>query len=435
MNASNRRTGIRWATALALPVCVALMAVSAVRAEGEARVAVKVVDETGAPVADLSIEFVAQGDKDYPARTVVTNKKGVASIGKLTPSKYRTLIASDGYRMTRIEFSARRSDGARMASFAEDDVMKNGNPTLEFAAYSRGRLTITVVEGPAPGQAGEGTGSMLSGLSGATGQLAMLNALFDLQKWDDLLTQSEAVLADDPDLGGAHYLRGVAFWKTRQYDDARLHMTRAATLIPDQPSIHGVTAAMLLEHARTLADAGDADQSRARAVDAVGYLETQIGQTPDSRSDLVNLVIAFETAGRTEDAIGALRRLIAADPADPKPHLRLADLQIESGQPAEALETLKAMPGGGEEGLDFLYNAAVEMWNHENMPGTIAAMNAAIEIDPENPSYHQLKGRALLSTGQAAGGVAALKEFVRLSPADADVETERRLIEAFDKAP
>ncbi len=435
MNASNRRTGTRWVTALALPVCVALMAVGAARAEGEARVAVKVVDEAGAPVADLSIQFVSQGDKEFPARTIVTNKKGVASVGKMTPSRYRATVASDGYRMTRIKFSARRADGARMASFAEDDVLKNGNPVLEFAAYSRGRLTITVEEGPAPGHAGETTGSVLTGLSGATGQLATLNALFDLQKWDDLLTQSETLLAQAPDLGGAHYLRGVAFWKTGQHEDARMHMTRAATLTPGQPSIHGVTAAMLLEHARILEQGGDRDQAAARAGDAIGYLEAQLAQTPNSRSDLVNLVIAFETSGRTDDAIGALRRLIAADPEDPKPHLRLADLQIESGDPAAALETLEAMPGGGKEGLDFLYNAAVEMWNHENMDGTIAAMNAAIAIDPGNPSYHQLKGRALLSTGESVGGVAALKEFVRLSPADADVEIERRLIEAFDKAP
>ncbi len=435
MNATNRRTGARWVTALALPICIALMAVGAVRAEGEARVAVKVVDEAGAPVSDLSIQFISQGDKEFPARTIVTNKKGVASIGKMTPSRYRALIATDGYRMTRMEFSARRADGARMASFAEDDVVKNGNPVLEFAAYSRGRLTITVEEGPAPGQVGSGTGAVLTGLAGATGPLVTLNALFDLQKWDELLTQSEAVLAGAPDLGGAHYLRGVAFWKTAQYDDARLHMTRAATLIPDQPSIHGVTAAMLLEHARTLEQSGDKDQAAARAGDAIGFLESQLTKTPNSRSDLVNLVIAFETSGRTDDAIGALRRLIAVDPEDPKPYLRLADLQIESGDPAAALETLESMPGGGKEGLDFLYNAAVEMWNHENMPGTIAAMDAAIEIDPENPSYHQLKGRAMLSTGDATGGVAALKEFVRLSPVGADVETERRLIEAFDKAP
>ncbi len=268
---------------------VGLIAVTSVLAEGEARIAVKVVDESGAPVPSVAIALVDQVGPSSENRVVVTDGKGVGAMGSLAPSRYKAVVASEDYRVAGIHFAARDAPGVLLAKVAEDDVSTNGNPTLELGANARGRLTITVAVGSATDAAAAG--------------------------------------------------------------------------------------------------------------------------------------------------IEELKGLIAADPSDPDPYLRLANLQIVAGAPKEAVDTLKATPGSGDGRLELLHRAAMGLWNREDLDGTVAAMDVAIELDPGNPSFHQLRGRALLSNGAIPDGVAALKEFIRLSPAGADVDNERRLIEVFSERP
>lgn len=410
----------------ALTLLVLLSALPAA-AEGEVRLTIKVVNEAGKPVPNLRVSMVAAGEDDYPTRSVTTNKKGSASIPNLSPSSYRPTLDSDTHRIVAIAYTARRSDGTQAADFAEDNVRERGVPTIVLAAYSRGEMRITVAEAVAAAQDDDAVG--LAGLSDTSGDLATLNALFDLGKWDDLLERSEAALAADPGLGGAHYLRGVALWRTGRLDEAAEHLRRACELIPDQPGVHGVLAALLLERAAALRQAGGEDEALASTNEAVEHLRQQLEATPDSKADLTNLVIALESSGRAEEAIEALSRMIEVDPGDGKPYLRKADLQLELGDAEGAIRTLENMPGAGTEVIDLLYNAGVDFWNEGNLEATVETMRKVIERDSANAEAYRLTGRALIAAGRQEEGVAALKEFLRLAPEGASVEVERQLVE------
>jgi tetratricopeptide (TPR) repeat protein len=412
---------------LPIVVLVAVVLGGAALAEGEVRVRVKVTDESGNPVPDLKI--VLAPDEDVPKRDMTTNKKGVATIPNLRPASYRPTLDSSDYRLASIAYSARGGDGVRQATFREDDVQQNGSPTIQFKAFSRAELEIGVASAPAvPATQGD---AGLHGLVEARGRLEVLNALFDLQQWEELIEQSDEVLGEDPDNGGAHYLRGVALWRTGNYEEAERHLSRAVTLLSDQPGIHGVLGALYLEHANALREQGGADEVAVLGGRAAEELSKQLELTPGVKTHLTNLVIALELAGRSEEARTALERLIAANPEDPKPYLRLADLQIEAGQAEEAVRTLNSMPGAGAEVVDFLYNAAVVMWNEDKLDATIATMARAIELDPENGLLHQLKGRAHIAKGETDQGIAELEEFIRLASPEENVEIERKLIEAL----
>jgi tetratricopeptide (TPR) repeat protein len=302
---------------------------------------------------------------------------------------------------------------------------------MVLASFSRGEMQLVVAE--AAVEAPDENAIGLAGLSDAGGDLARLNALFDLGKWDELLEQSEASLAADPDLGGAHYLRGVALWRTGRLDEAAPHLRRACELIPDQPGVHGVLAALLLEWAAALQGEGRADAALEATSEAVEQLRLQLEATPDSKADLTNLVIALESAGRTEGAIDALSRMIELDPADGRPYLRKADLLLELGRAEDAILTLESMPGAGREVVGLLYNAGVEFWNDGDLEATVATMHKVIERDPENAEAHRLLGRALIAAGRQEEGIAALKEFLRLAPEDASAEVERQLVERLSQ--
>lgn len=380
----------------------------------------------------LTVSMVAAGEDDYPTRSVTTNKKGSAAIPNLSPSSYRPTLESDSYRIVAITYTARRPDGTPAADFKEDNVRERGVPTLVLAAFSRGDMRITVAE-IVESAADQGSVG-LAGLADAGGDLAALNALFDLSKWDELLARSEAVLADNPDLGGAHYLRGVALWRTGSLDAAADHLRRACDLIPDQPGIHGVLASLLLEQAAAQRQAGQADEAAGMTTEAIEQLRLQLEATPDSTADLTNLVIALESAGRFEEAVGALTRMIELDPADGRPYLRKADLLLAQGDAEGAIATLESMPGAGTEVVGLLYNAGVEFWNEGDLEATVATMQKVIERDPGNAEAHRLMGRALIAAGRQQEGVTALKEFLRLAPEGASVEVERQLVERLDQA-
>jgi len=396
-----------------------------VRAEGEVRVALKVTNEEGKPVEDLTITMISEED---PTREATTNKKGSATIPNLLPGRWTPTLESEGYRIAAITYSARTESGAR-SSFSEDNALQNGVPTIEFLAFSRAQLDITVAEVTV--EVAEAGSVGLRGLDDASGDLAVLNALFDLQKWDELLVKSQEILDDHPDTGGAHYLRAVALWRTGDYEGAETHMSRAQELIPEQEGINGVAGALFLEHANAAKQAGRDEEAARLANKAVDSLRAQLELTPGVKTHLVNEVIALELAGRSTEAEGVLTQLIEVDPADPRPYLRLADLQIEQGRAEDAVATLDTMPGKGDEVVDFLYNAAVVMFNEDRLDAAISTMAKAIELAPERPMLHQLKGRAHIAKGETAEGVAELEEFIRLSPPDADVDTERQLVEAL----
>jgi len=409
-----------------LALLVALAAAPA-GAEGEVRLSIQVKDEAGKPVPKLTVTMLAVGDDDYPTRSVTTNKKGTATIPNLSPSSYRPALESDSWRIVSIAYTARQPNGTPVADFAEENVRERGVPTMVLAAFSRGEMKIVVAEAAAAAADGDAVG--MAGLADASGELAALNALFDLGRWDDLLARSETVLADDPELGGAHYLRGVALWRTGRLDEAAVHLRRACELIPDQPGVHGVLAALLLEWSAVLRENGEAEESLGVTSEAVEQIELQLEATPESKADLTNLVIALEASGRIEEAVGALTRLIGLDPADGRPYLRKADLQLELGDAEGAIATLEDMPGAGTEILGLLYNAGVEFWNEGDLEATVATMEKVIERDPGNAEAYRLKGRALIAAGRQQEGVAALQEFLRLAPDDATAEVERQLVE------
>jgi tetratricopeptide (TPR) repeat protein len=400
-------------------------------AEGEVRLSIKVRDEAGEPVPKLKISMMPVGDDDYPTRSVTTNKKGSATIPNLSPSSYRPKLESDTYRIVSIAYTARRSDGSHVADFSEDNVRERGVPTMVLASFSRGEMQLVVAEAPVGVPDENAVG--LAGLSDTAGDLARLNALFDLGKWDELLEQSEASLAADPDLGGAHYLRGVALWRTGRLDEGVQHLRKACELIPDQPGVHGVLAALLLEWAAGLRGSGRVDEALEATSEAVEQLRLQLETTPGSTADLTNLVIALESLGRTEEAVGALSRMIELNPEDGRPYLRKADLLLELGDAEGAIRTLEMMPGAGQEVVGLLYNAGVEFWNDGDLEATVATMHKVIERDPANAEAHRLLGRALIAAGRQTEGVAALKEFLRLAPDDASAEVERQLVERLSQ--
>src|SRR4029079_4769954 len=111
------------------------------------------------------------------------------------------------------------------------------------------------------------------------------------------------------------------------------------------------------------------------------------------------------------EVIAALDALVAADPSNPKVHLRKAEILVDAGKPEEALAALDAIPEPDAAAAAVMYNAAVRLYNAGKMEPVYQAMSKAVKIVPQDAHVHHLLGRVLLNRGDTAGAVRELNEF------------------------
>jgi len=395
---------------------------------GDSRMTGQVKDNEGNPVVGLLVKLVPQSAAEQTLEST-SNKKGRVTFPAVRPRTYSPEIESTEFMIQGIAVTIRGPDGSQIAEFEEQDVVTQGVPNLTFPLASR--VTIVLTVGPRP-QMPEGVGS-LHGAQGATGELEVLNALFDLGQWDQLLERSEEHLAQQPDDGGAVYLRGIALWRTGSLEQAVEHLRRAQELVPDQPGIHGTIGVVLLARGAEQNGQGLTDDAAATYSQAADELALQIEDTPDEMTHLINLVIASEKAGDTDAAIATLRKILEVEPGQAQARKRLGELLIASGKPEEAIEILSGIEGDAEATADRIYNAAVELWNAGKLDATVAAVDQAIELDPNNAVFHRLLGRTLVQQGNNERALVALEQAVKLDPDDPAAATDQQLIDAIKK--
>ena len=278
----------------------------------------------------------------------------------------------------------------------------------------------------------QGRAVSIQAAAATSSALKKLNELFAGGDMTAVLAEADRVLAEDPNLGGAHYLRAVALWKLGRPGDAVASIRRAEELIPDQPGIDGVTGTILMDLGDQEKKAGSEEKARAAWTEAAEAFGRTLVKSPNDTSALTNRVIALDRAGKVDETIGALTALLAADPGNAKASLRLAEVESDAGRLDDALAVLDRMPDPNVDTVLALYNVSVKLYNAKKLAPILPAMQKAIRIAPEIPHPHQLLSRVLLNQGDVPGAVRELKEFLRLAPDDPDAASEREMLKAIE---
>jgi len=76
----------------------------------------------------------------------------------------------------------------------------------------------------------------------------------------------------------------------------------------------------------------------------------------------------------------------------------------------------------GDSSLAARYARAIAAYRHSDLRGAIAQIDALIQIQPNNPYFHELKGQALLEGGRPAEAVAPLRRAIQLAPQPALIQ-------------
>lgn len=214
-----------------------------------------------------------------------------------------------------------------------------------------------------------------------------------------------------PSLPRAHYALATQLIATSQWDDALDHLQ---AFVREEPWLLEVPAArnqigrilvrrgeldaaadqfrLVLQMDPTFSEAhrhlADVFAARAEFPDAIREYQQYIVDHPQDSDALMGLGVAFQKAGRSTEALAALRRALAADPSN-------------------ALAARNA--------------AAVEL-ARQNYPGSVAFARQAVQANPDDAGAHDLLGLGLAFQGQLGEAIREFQRAIQLSPTDADAQ-------------
>ena len=75
-----------------------------------------------------------------------------------------------------------------------------------------------------------------------------------------------------------------------------------------------------------------------------------------------------------------------------------------------------------DAGLPARYARAISAYKHSDLRGALTQIDGLIQAQPTNPYFHELKGQALLESGQPAAAIAPLRQAVRTAPTPALIQ-------------
>ena len=172
--------------------------------------------------------------------------------------------------------------------------------------------------------------------------------------------------------------------------------------------------------------------------DAAAVFREAIQNRPRSRMLYPLLVEALVRSERVEEAMAALRELLAADAGAMESRLTLADLLSDRGEHQAAVETLRGAPAEQSGDVELNRRLAFELFRTGDLTGAERALQPLLAAEPDSFPGRYLRAlilEAQARSDEAAGELEALTarapENIDLSRALARVrERQGRLSEA-----
>jgi tetratricopeptide (TPR) repeat protein len=383
-----------------------------------------IVDETGNPLvkAKLVLEPVKEGDE--PARgtrlLAETKKKGDYFFGMVSPGRYRFIVENVGnnrirhvsYRILDIE--------RRETDKKEGDV----SPDQPFALSIEDGQEIICDLKLAPAveiDAGGGKKQVVT----EEGALAALAKRVQSGECDSALPEIEKVLTTTHETAMLRYLQGFCLAAVNRLDEAVTSLDRAIQMQPDLQGAH-------LLRGQVLVRAGRGEQ-------AEPDFKQEIASTQDKqlRGDAyLALAELYKEQKRNDEAIAAFEKLIEIAPERPEPYVDLAALYTSTGRPEKAAEVIEKSKSTGSADPRSLLNVGISYMNRHEYDKAAETFQRVIGMSPQNEDLalaHGLLARCQLNGGRFDEAIPNLRKAVELDPTGKDAEENRQILKALEK--
>ena len=171
---------------------------------------------------------------------------------------------------------------------------------------------------------------------------------------------------------------------------------------------------------RTYALYGELSLRAGRADEAAEAFEGLVALDDGSFEGHYGLGVALQNLGRLESAMESLGKAVEIDPRNTKPHLRLADIELERGNPDAAAGWLRRAIAVHEDRVLVDRLAQVLLRSGKVKEARTLLEGLAAKAPNDALAAYNL-GQLLLVEGEAEGALVELRRAAALEPSDADV--------------
>jgi Tfp pilus assembly protein PilF len=168
----------------------------------------------------------------------------------------------------------------------------------------------------------------------------------------------------------------------------------------------------LIELEQTMHLASEAYQD-GRSSDAIGLYRSVIAKRSDTEDAYRQLALIYWRDGRPAEAISTLERALKNGVTQSEVRIKLGQYLAQSGQPAKAIALLESFGSDDPDALVALGNA-YELAGR--LPDAAKTFRHLIEIDPNNGLGYQNLGIAQLQLKDDAGAETFLRKAIDLDP-------------------
>ncbi len=388
-------------------------------AQESGRVGGKVEDADGKPVKGLTVRFVPTDGGT--ARDVTTRKNGRFAQNGLPPGKYMIEAVEVESFISVLEFQLRNSQGLTVGKGKMDGHPDKGAGPVPFSGRNELILSLIVAGRESEQAQGKALAFVAPELNESVKQ-------YEKGKFERVVELTETIIADNPDLGEAQYMRGIALQRLGRHADAVPSLERAVERIPDHPGIWAVLGDSLLTHAEELAKEGDAEAAGTWYVRAADALAVAVERDPSATSLRVDLAKSLDAIDARDRLVPVLEQILEEQPSNVQAQLRLASLYAGSGKYDQALALAEAIPTTVKRAAVTIYNIAVQLNDDGDAERSLWAAQRAAEIDPELTHPQRLLVQLSIGRGDHPAAAQAIRRFLELAPDDPEAETYRRIL-------
>ncbi|MEQ8708104.1 MAG: sulfotransferase [Rhodospirillales bacterium] len=217
---------------------------------------------------------------------------------------------------------------------------------------------------------------------------------------------ADKLIADHPDEGAAHALKGLAAYRSKKFPEAVTSLRRAIELRPrDVTSISNLGAA--------LNEVGD-------KAGALSAFRRALKIEPAHPGAVRNMVVGLVQAGKVDDAVSVLRKAVSADPGMASGYALFGDVERRRGRLLHARSHYCRALALEPDNSEFWNGLGICEMRRDQPVLAAAAYQRATELAPDRPEYFNSLGVALQVQGDVAAAVPAFEKAIELRPDHTD---------------
>jgi len=254
----------------------------------------KILDEKGQPLADAVVTIDYQGGVTRKYETK-TNKKGEYTQVGIYPGVYKITVNKEGYQ------------GGVL-----DARISLGEPTY----LPEMKLVTRSAAQAAAGGGDKAREELTAAFKNAT-------ELTQAGKYDEAIAAYNELIAKSPSIPETQYNLGYIYRQKKDWPAAEAAYKKALELRPGYSEAN----AGLLE---VYQESGQADK--------VAELASAAGSDPKVQ---LRMAVSFLNAGKSEEALAAFQKVMAADPANPEPYYHVGTILVGQNKIPDAIASLE----------------------------------------------------------------------------------------------